>query len=162
MTRTVFLAVVVGVAAAPFELWAQQAPAGASAATAQDPREADVRQMIEGYFRSWSRQDMDRYGRCFLPQAAVQVIDEAGRLGTMPLGPFLNSQKLAHKEAKKPLTETPERIDVRFEGKLARAVVYWKLVGDEKVEYGYDHFTLMETAGGWRIANLIFYSEGNK
>jgi hypothetical protein len=121
-----------------------------------------VRTLLDGYFRSWSRQDMERYGRCFMPQAAVQVIDPAGRLGTMPLQPFLNSQKLAHKNAKTPLVETPERMEVRLEGKLARAVVYWKLVDGEKVEYGYDHFTLMETAGGWRIANLIFYAEPGK
>ena len=153
MIRTILLALAIGVGTVEHAVKAQTAP------VAGDAREADVRLMLEGYFRSWSRQDMERYARCFMPQAAVQVIDPAGRLGTMPLQPFLNSQKLAHKEAKTPLTETPEKIDVRFEGKLARAVVYWKLVDGEKVEYGYDHFTLMETAGGWRIANLIFYSE---
>jgi hypothetical protein len=134
-----------------------------SGATAQQPaateaREQDVKQFLEGYFRSWSRQDLQRYGQCFLPQAAIQVIDPAGRLGTVPLGPFLKSQELAQKEAKTPMTETPESMEVRFEGKLARAVVYWKLVDGEKVETGYDHFTLMETAAGWRIAHLIFYT----
>lgn len=155
MNRTMLLAVALAVGAATVGFLSRSTSAQSSAAA--DPREAAVREMLEGYFRSWTRQDMERYGRCFMPQAAVQVIDPAGRLGTMPLQPFLNSQKVAHKEAKTPLTETPETIDVRFEGKLARAVVYWKLVDGEKVEYGYDHFTLMETAAGWKIANLIFY-----
>jgi hypothetical protein len=160
MNRKMLLAITLSVGAAGVAVRSQNILAQAPATA--DPREAAVREMLEGYFRSWSRQDLERYGRCFLPQAAVQVIDPRGRLGTMPLQPFLNSQKVAHKEAKTPLTETPEKIEVRFEGKLARAVVYWKLAGGEKVEYGYDHFTLIETGSGWKIANLIFYSVGKE
>src|SRR5688572_14455563 len=100
MSRTILWAVVIGVGVMQIEARAQPVPAAAPAAA--DAREADVRQFVEGYFRSWSQQDMNRYARCFMPQAAVQVIDPAGRLGTMPVGPFLKSQKLAHKEAKSP------------------------------------------------------------
>ena len=33
--------------------------------------------------------------------------------------------------------------------KLARAIVYWKLTAGPRVEYGYDHFTLMKNRGKW-------------
>lgn len=138
-------------------------PAGGAVAAPQaaavDAREAAVRQLIERYFKSWSSRDLERYGQCFLPQAAVQLIDQQGRVTTMPLGPFLKTQQIAQQQAKQPMIETPESIDVRFEAQLARAVVRWKLVDGERTDEGYDHFTLLETRGGWRIANLIFYSD---
>ncbi len=144
-----------GVAVAVAVAWAGSANPQAGA----DAREADVRQLVERYFKSWSSQDLDRYGRCFMPQAAVQLVDNQGRLITMGLGPFLKSQQLAQKNAKQPMTETPESIEISFEAKLARAVVKWKLVDGEQIDVGYDHFTLLETDAGWRIANLIFYSD---
>jgi pyroglutamyl-peptidase len=123
---------------------------------AEDPRDAEVRELIEHYFRTWSAKDLERYGQCFMPQAAIQLMDPDGRLTTMPLRAFLEGQREAHR-ATPSMTETPEKIEIRFEAKLARVVVYWKLVAGGKVQYGYDHFTLMQSRGAWRIANLIFY-----
>ena len=34
---------------------------------------------------------------------------------------------------------------------------HWKLTAGKRVEYGYDHFTLMKQDGQWRIVNLVFY-----
>lgn len=146
--------------AAIFLAAAQRAPAqDAAAAKPADPRETAVRQLIDRYFLTWSRQDIDRYGQCFLPQAAVQLVDPERGLTTIPLGPFLESQRQAHRRAEKPLTETAEKVDIRFETPdVARVVVYWKLVGGERTEYGYDHFTLLSSDGKWRIANLLFYA----
>jgi pyroglutamyl-peptidase len=107
---------------------------------------------------TWSAQDLDRYGQCFIPQAVIQLIDPQGRVATMPLKRFLDGQRKSHQEAGQPMVETPESIEVHFEARLARVVVFWKLVAGERVEYGYDHFTLMQSGGQWRIANLIFYS----
>jgi pyroglutamyl-peptidase len=134
------------------------------AGTAADPavpeaRQAEVEQLIDRYFRTWSSQDLIRYGQCFVPQAAIQLIDPAGRLVTMPLAPFLKSQQEAQRQAANPMTETAESVDVRFEAELARVVVRWKLLDGNRVEYGYDHFTLMRSEGKWRIANLIFYAD---
>jgi pyroglutamyl-peptidase len=125
---------------------------------AQDARQEEVRALVDRYFRTWSAQDMERYGQCFMPQAAVQLIDENGRLVTMPLAPFLRSQQEAHRRAANPMVETPEKVEIRFDAKLAHALVYWKLVDGDRVEHGYDHFTLMRHEGQWRIANLVFYS----
>jgi hypothetical protein len=49
-------------------------------------------------------------------------------------------------------------MDIRFEGKLARAAVFWKLTAGQRTETGYDHFLLMKSQGAWRIINLTFYS----
>jgi hypothetical protein len=123
-----------------------------------DAREKDVRELIDRYFTTWSAADIERYGQCFIPQAAIQFIDPQGRLATMPLAMFLESQRAAHREAAGGLKETAESVEIRFEQQLARVIVYWKLVDGSRTEYGYDHFTLMQSGGRWRIANLVFYS----
>lgn len=148
MMRTLLLIVAI------FGLLRQSSSQGAEAA---DPREPEVRKLIDRYFRTWSNQDIDRYGQLFMPKAAVQMIDPAGELVTMPLAPFLQSQREAHHQSANPLTETAESVEIRFEAGLARVVVFWKLVDGKRVETGYDHFTLMQSNGNWRIANLIFY-----
>ena len=145
-------AIVVGVVVATLSGAQDSGPGDA------DPREQAVREMIERYFMTWSAQDLDRYGQCFIPQAVIQLIDPQGRVATMPLKRFLDGQRQSQQEAGQRMVETPESIEVRFEARLARVVVFWKLVAGERVEYGYDHFTLMHSGGQWRIANLIFYS----
>jgi hypothetical protein len=91
-------------------------------------------------------------------QAAIQLIDPAGKLITMPLRPFLESQREGHRKSVAGMTEAPESIDIRFEGRVARVVVFWKLVEGDRTEFGYDHYTLMQSDGKWRIANLLFYA----
>jgi hypothetical protein len=124
-----------------------------------DPRRDEAQQLIDRYFRSWSSQDIQRYGQCFMPTAVIQILDPEGRLASMPLGPFLKSQQDAQRNVAQPMTETADSVDIRFEANLARVVVHWKLVNGAKTETGYDHFTLMRTEGKWRIANLIFYAD---
>jgi hypothetical protein len=60
------------------------------------------------------------------------------------------------------MVETAESIDIRFDAKLAHALVHWKLVDGARIERGYDHFTLIKSGGEWRIAHLIFYSTGEE
>jgi pyroglutamyl-peptidase len=145
--------------------WAQTvkttASVGAPATTAlrqaaPDPREQEVRDLIDRYFLTWNAKDVDRYGQCFMPQAAIQLMDPNGRLTTLPLRAFLETQREAHR-AGEDLHETPEHVEVRLEGRIARAIVHWKLVAGERVQWGYDHFTLVKVGDQWRIANLIFY-----
>ncbi len=125
---------------------------------ATDPQEKEVRELLDRYFASWSNQDLMRYGQCFMPQAAIQMIDPQRGLITMPLTPFLQSQQQAHRASKNRMTETAESMKIRFDADLAHALVYWKLVDGDRLEYGYDHFTLMKSDGKWRIANLVFYA----
>jgi hypothetical protein len=122
-----------------------------------DPQEVAIRTLVERYFVTWSAKDIDRYGQCFMPQAVIQLVNSEGGLVTMPLRQFLMTQRKAHEETAEPMKETPESIEVRFEANLARVIVFWKLTVGTREETGYDHFTLMQSGGQWRIANLIFY-----
>jgi pyroglutamyl-peptidase len=122
-----------------------------------DPRQAEVKQFVEGYFSSWSNQEMDRYSDCFLPDAAIQFIDAKGELWTYARTKFVAKQRDYQRRAETRAIEVPESIDIRFESKLARAVVYWKLTAGTRVDYGYDHFTLVKYRGKWRIVNLTYY-----
>jgi len=140
----------------------QKAPASSSRKTSAeqpaDPRHAEVEELIKRYFATWSNQDIDGYGQCFMGNATIQFIDSQEELTRFSLAPFLASQREAQRMAQYRQTEVPETTDIRFEGPLARVVVYWKLTAGPMAEYGYDHFTLMKYKGQWRIVNLVFYA----
>ena len=130
----------------------------AEAPAAQDVQVKDIRALIDRYFLSWSAQDMQRYGRCFHPKAVVQLVDPKAGLVSTALGPFLRGQAESHRRSAHRMTETAENVEIRREGDLARVLVAWKLVDGERIETGYDHFTLLKVADEWRIAHLIFYA----
>lgn len=120
-----------------------------------EPQTAEVRQFVEGYFRSWSTQRMEAYADCFHSDAIIQFVDANGRVRNQAKDPFCAEQRKV--QATSPAVEVPTSIDIRFEGKLARAVAGWKLTQGRRVETGYDHFTLIKLGGRWRILNLTFY-----
>ncbi len=124
-------------------------------APAVDPRTAEVKQFVEGYFRSWSNRQMDAYADCFHPDAVIQFVDANGRVRNQTKDPFCAEQR--NVQSTTPAVEVPTSIDIRFEAKLARAVVAWKLTQGRRVETGYDHFTLIKLNGKWRILTLVFY-----
>jgi pyroglutamyl-peptidase len=126
------------------------------AAPADDAaRTAEVKKFVEHYFSTWSNVEMDAYADLFLNEAVIQFIDERGQLHSQAKRPFILEQRRV--QARNPGKETPESIEIRFEPNLARAVVHWKLVMGNRVEYGYDHFTLARQEGKWKIVNLVFY-----
>lgn len=118
----------------------------------------EIKEFIGRYFSTWSNQDMKGYDACFLPDACIQHVDGTGQLTTYSRVRFIASQRDYHRNSQHKTTEVPETIDVRFEGKLARVIVYWKLTAGPRTEKGYDHFTLMKHDGNWRIVNLVFYA----
>jgi pyroglutamyl-peptidase len=118
----------------------------------------DIKEFIGRYFSTWSKQDMKGYDACFLPDACIQHIDAKGRLTTSGRVQFVASQRNYHRNSPVRTTEVAESIDIRFEEKLARVVVFWKLTAGRRTETGYDHFTLMRHEGQWRIVNLVFYA----
>ncbi|HEY2881857.1 MAG TPA: nuclear transport factor 2 family protein [Pirellulales bacterium] len=127
-----------------------------AAAKADDPQTADVKKFIEKYFRTWTNQEMDAYGECFWPNAVVQYIDAQGNIETQQLREFLAAQRRF--QTQRPGKEVPLKIEITPEKRLIRAVAYWKLDdGAGRTSYGYDHYTLLERDGKWRIANLTFY-----
>ena len=127
------------------------------ASVREDARTADVKQFVERYFKTWSNREMEAYGEGFLAESIVQFIDAKSQVTTQGTVEFLAEQRRF--QAQRHLREIPLTIEIRFEGRLARAVVYWRLDdGSLTSRYGYDHFTLVERDGKWRILNLAFYS----
>jgi pyroglutamyl-peptidase len=124
----------------------------------EDPRLGEVRAFVERYFRTWSEQDMDGYDSCFLPEAVIQFIDDRGTITTTGKTRFVASQREVHRRSTERNIEVPETVDVRMEGRLAHAVVFWKLTSGARIQKGYDHFTLLKREGKWRIVNLVFYA----
>ncbi len=128
------------------------------AAKDEEPRLREVRTFVEHYFKSWSDQEMDDYDACFAPEAIIQYLDDRGTVRNTAKRPFVASQREVHRNSDVRNIEVPETIDVRMEGRLAHAVVFWKLTSGQQVQKGYDHFTLMKRDGKWRIVNLVFYA----
>jgi pyroglutamyl-peptidase len=118
-------------------------------------RIAEVEKFVHHYFRTWSNVEMDAYADCFLNEAVIQFIDGRGQLYSQAKRPFIAEQRQV--QSKNPGKETPESIEIRLEPNVARAIVYWKLTMGDRVEYGYDHFTLARQEGKWKIVNLLFY-----
>ncbi|MBM3996024.1 MAG: DUF4440 domain-containing protein [Planctomycetes bacterium] len=124
---------------------------------AREKDRKDITQFIKRYFSTWSNQDIKGYDACFAMEAVIQHIDERGNISTTLRPEFIASQREYHRTAPFKTTEVAESIDIRFEEKLARVVVYWKLTAGPRLDYGYDHFTLVRTSDGWAIVNLVFY-----
>lgn len=132
-----------------------------STGRATDPREAEVNTLIREYFKSWSEQRMRDYGNCFAEDAVIQEVASSGRLHTQMKDPFVATQTTYHKMAVFKAVEVPVKTTISFEADLARAVVYWKLTAGPRLQYGYDHFTLVRDGSKWKIAHLIFYGVRN-
>lgn len=130
----------------------------AQAAPEASAREQDVKAFIEHYFKCWSDQDMDAYDDCFMTDACIQYVDDQGQLFTTPRQRFVASQREVHRRSSVRSVEVPETIEIRFEQKLARVVAYWRLNAGSRIQKGYDHFTLIQERGKWRIVNLLFYA----
>lgn len=137
----------------------QEAPnPEAQPAPADKAKEQEVKAFVEHYFKVWSDQDMDAYDDCFMTDAVIQYIDHRGQLFTTPRQRFVAGQREIHRRSTTRSIEVPVTIDIRFEQEFARAVVYWKLTSGSRVQMGYDHFTLKQDRGRWRIVNLLFYA----
>jgi hypothetical protein len=122
-----------------------------------DPRAAEVEELIRRYFRTWSSQDIQGYGECFLENASIQFIDPDGKIENYALPAFLADQG-EFLRAGRNASEVPVSIEIRFESELARVVVNWKLSTGVSEVLGYDHFTLLKRNGKWGIVNLAFYN----
>jgi pyroglutamyl-peptidase len=141
------------------------APAAQSAeksGKATNPELPAVEKLIKHYFLSWSEQRMKDYGDCFADGAVVQEISRNGEIYTQNKVPFVAGQTAYHKSATHKAVEVPVKTEIRFEADLARAVVYWKLTAGPRLQYGYDHFTLIKQGDDWKIVNLVFYGTDDK
>jgi hypothetical protein len=120
-----------------------------------DSERPSVAAFVDEYFGSWSRQDLEGYGRCFHPNARIWLGDG----NAMNLAPFLESQRLAHANSSQPMTEYPLDWDYAVRGRLATVWVHWQLEKGTERQRGYDFFTLIRVDGKWRIMSLVFIGE---
>ena len=125
---------------------------------AASPDAADVRELVQHYFKSWSTQDMVAYGECFSPGAYIWYVGQPVQ-PAQPLALFLEGQRRSHLQSPVPMTEDPLTIDVNVRNGLAHARVYWELHQGSRNERGYDFFTLAKMGGRWQIIALVFNSE---
>lgn len=130
--------------------------------TPANPELPAVEKLIKHYFLSWSEQRMKDYGDCFADGAVIQEINRDREIYTQNKTPFVAGQTAYHKSAANKAVEVPVKTEIRFEADLARAVVYWKLTAGPRLQYGYDHFTLIKQGDEWKIVNLVFYGTDDK
>ncbi|MEY3174220.1 MAG: Pyrrolidone-carboxylate peptidase [Planctomycetota bacterium] len=128
----------------------------AKAVPPANPERAAVEKLVRNYFKSWSDQRMRDYADCFAENAVIQEVD-GDDVRTQLKDPFVAEQTNYHRIAVFRAVEVPVQTSISFEAELARVVVYWKLTAGPRVQYGYDHFTLMKVNQEWKIVNLVFY-----
>ena len=67
---------------------------------------------------------------------AASVMPASLRVTSTGAVQAIASQRDAHRRSPSRMVEVPESIEIRFEQKLARAVVFWKLTAGARVENG--------------------------
>lgn len=147
----------VSTALTPGQCVTASAIAAACSADDSSPELPAIKALIDGYFKSWSDQRMKSYGDCFAEGAVIQEITRSGEIHPQAKAPFVAGQTAYHKSARHKAIEVPVKTTITLEANLARAVVYWKLTAGPRIQYGYDHFTLIRQGEEWKIANLVFY-----
>jgi pyroglutamyl-peptidase len=135
---------------------ADESSKAAAPAAPVNPERAAVEKLVRNYFKSWSEQRMRDYADCFAENAVIQEVD-GGDVRTQLKDPFVVEQTNYHRIAVFKAVEVPVQTSISFEAELARVVVYWKLTAGPRVQYGYDHFTLVKVNQDWKIVNLVFY-----
>ena len=121
--------------------------------------ELAVRAFLESYFSTWSKQDMEGYGRHFHESARVTYVDNKGQSHTDGLSDFLFGQKMGHQTSPEPMKEVPEQMSIQMHDHVVQAQVKWRLTKGATVVTGTDFFTLIRTGEGWRIINLVFNND---
>jgi ketosteroid isomerase-like protein len=121
--------------------------------------EREIFAFIDEYFTTWSAADIDAYGKLFEEAAVIQLIREDGVVNQTKI-PFLEGQRQSHRNSPHPLAEWATSVHIAHHGATARVEVRWRLESQGRApETGWDHFTLRRHPDGWKIVNLIFYSD---
>lgn len=123
------------------------------------PEADQIRSLIHTYFETWSKPDMEAYGKCFDTQARVYFKTKDHFIVAQSLIDFLHGQKMGHLEAKDKMVEVPNEIEILMDDQGAQAYVTWTLTKGKEVTTGVDLFTFVKTASGWKIITIIFYED---
>lgn len=137
-------------------LCADSAPAASDAE--QNERQA-VDQSIRHYFEVWSHNDLVGYASCFYPKAQIAYMSKTGQVSVLPLNKFVESQRQFLHNAKAPVSEIPESIEIERHEMTAHVRVHWKLDEGGKITRGWDFYTVLKVNGEWKISYLVFFSD---
>lgn len=121
------------------------------------PSEPQVRQAVDHYFATWSKPDMEAYGRCFHPLARIFFIEKSGQVTSQNLTDFLHGQRMSHAQSAEPMKEFPVQTDILMDDIGAQAKVTWLLTKGSTQQRGTDLFTFKRDGNDWKIVSLVFY-----
>jgi ketosteroid isomerase-like protein len=124
-----------------------------------DDAKAEIERLLDRYFASWSKPDMEAYRACFHPQATIVYVGRSSPLLVHSLDAFVQSQARAHEMARTPMHEEAVSQTITVDGTLAQATVRYALYKGEQTITGVDCFPLVEVSDGWRIVNLVFRAD---
>ena len=142
-------------------IWALAAASSADAAADRPlaptaTTEEEVRAAVVRYFEVWSNADMRAYRRSFHSSAVIHHRDARGRVRQMMLDAFIAGQRAAHASVPG-MVEVPISIEISHDAHAAQAKVHWRLVANEEVSCGEDHFQFVRVGANWKITSLLFY-----
>jgi hypothetical protein len=121
----------------------------------EKPFEASINAFLDLYFSSWSNRDMHAYRNCFHPKATIVFLDRTNALHTsLSLDAFIRSQEEAHQKSTVKMREVPLDKQITVADKVGQGTVRWKLFKGHQTVTGVDLFTLVFTAGQWKILQL--------
>lgn len=129
-----------------------------ASSSAQVSRPPEIRTFLEAYFSSWSQGDMDTYEGMFFPRAQIMYLGDSKIQWSMALGPFIESQRRVHKQAKVQPIEKMTSFTAELDDKSASVTAKWALTTGRGTKVGVDRFILAKDFNGdWRIVSLVFY-----
>ncbi len=133
--------------------------ADASCAMERHDQES-IKAFLDHYFSSWSNGDMDAYKNCFHPKATIVFLDQANAPHAFPsIEVFIRTQEEAHQKSLVKMREIPMEKRITIAGKASQATVRWKLFKGLQTVTGTDLFTLVLTAGEWKILHLVVQND---
>lgn len=118
----------------------------------------NIEDLIDKYFATWSNIDMEGYESCFHPNAIIHF-ERSGDVKEDKLSTFIAGQKNAHAYAQEKMKEVPLSKKIQFDKGTAQVTVRWKLTANNREQYGYDYFTLIQLKKKWKIIYLIFHND---
>ena len=128
-----------------------------SSITADEKKE--IEDIVDSYFKIWSKGDIQNYSNLFHPTAIIQFKDKSGKIYTESLLPFIESQRLSQNGIPELFTEVPTNKKIEAGREVSFARVSWRLNGKGKMVTGWDYFIFVRQKDGWKIQYLLFSND---
>ncbi len=118
----------------------------------------EIEKFLTSYFATWSKGDIDAYGRHFSDKATITLIEKGSVRWVLPLDRFLDTQRRA--VASEKMVERMTSFVADVDEEAASATVQWVLEKKNSKSTGVDRFILFKDFNGdWLIQSLVFYGD---